>query len=92
MLEYYSKLENLEKLPYRISYYDTYGDQTARPDFSKPTGITKSSILNKYFDAIGGKEKLEKVNALMTMGEAVLQGGAMTLNLVTDEAGSSEIF
>ena len=45
-------LENLEKLPYRISYYDTYGDQTARPDFSKPTGITKSSILNKYFSAM----------------------------------------
>ena len=84
-------LENLEKLPYRISYYDTYGDQTARPDFSKPTGITKSSILNKYFEAIGGKEKLEKVNALMTMGEAVLQGGAMTLNLVTIHAKPNKL-
>ena len=84
-------LENLEKLPYRISYYDTYGDQTARPDFSKPTGITKSSILNKYFEAIGGKEKLEKVNALMTMGEAVLQGGAMTLNLVTIQAKPNKL-
>jgi len=84
-------LENLEKLPYKISYYDTYGQKTTRPDFSKPTGITKSSILNKYFEAIGGKEKLEKVNALMTMGEAVLQGGAMTLNLVTIQAKPNKL-
>ena len=46
---------------------------------------------NKYFEAIGGKEILEKVNALMTMGEAVLQGGAMTLNLVTIQAKPNKL-
>ena len=84
-------LENLEKLPYKISFYDTYGNITTKPDFSKPSGVTKSSIINKYLEAVGGKKKLEEVDALMTMGEAVLQGGAMTLNLVTIQAKPNKL-
>ena len=84
-------LNSLEKLPYKMSFYDTYANLTTKPDFSKPKGISKTTIINKYLDAIGGREKIESVNALMTMGEAALQGGAMTISLVTIQAKPNKI-
>jgi len=57
-------LENLEKvaplgktLP--IKFYDKYGVEMDRPDYDSvlPEGIDATSIINAYFDAIGGKNQ-----------------------------------
>ena len=67
-------LENLEKIAeYKISYFDKYGNSTSKPVMKKeiPAGITKETILNKYFDAIGGADKIKSLasTSLVYKGE-----------------------
>ncbi len=61
-------LENLEKvaplgatLP--IKFYDKYGEEMERPDYDSalPEGVNTTSVINAYFDAIGGKDKAESL-------------------------------
>ncbi|MFL3000824.1 MAG: M16 family metallopeptidase [Cytophagales bacterium] len=74
-------ISSLEKLPYDINYYDKNGDPTSKPDFSTPTGITKESVINKYIDAIGGRDKIKEINAVSMLAEAEVQG--MKLQMVS---------
>ena len=69
-------LENLEKLPYPIAYFDQYGKPIKRPSFSKPIpkGITKKKVLDKYFKAIGGLEKVKKVKTVYVVEKFSQQG------------------
>ena len=57
-------IPSLEKSLYEIKYYDTNGDITEKPDYSVPTGISANGVLLNYLEAIGGKEKVESVNAV----------------------------
>ena len=77
-------LTSLEKMPYEIMYFDKYGNQSDKPDFSTPTGISVESVLNKYIDAIGGIDKVEEVNAVSMLAEAEVQG--MKLQMVSIQA------
>lgn len=79
-------LENLEKVRFKgktipIKYYDPYAVATEKPDYSAdlPEGTTLEAVLNKYIEAIGGKDKLEGVEAYSILAEAEMQG--MKLNL-----------
>ncbi len=68
-------LENVEKLPYPIKYYDAYGEATDKPKSKTiDPSVTVESVLNSYFVAIGGKDKASKVTSLMTSSEAEVQG------------------
>ena len=77
-------LTSLEEMPYDIMYFDKNGEPTSKPDFSTPTGITVETVLNKYIEAIGGKEKVESVNAVSMLAEAEVQG--MKLQMVSIQA------
>lgn len=79
-------LENLEKVSFKgktvpIKYYDEYAVATKKPDFSAdlPEGTTLNDVMNNYIKAIGGKDKLEGVEAYSILAEAEMQG--MKLNL-----------
>jgi len=72
-------ISSLEKSPYEIKYYDTNGDITEKPDYSVPTGISANSVVLNYLEAIGGKGKVESVNAVSMSGEAELQGMKLQL-------------
>ena len=74
-------LENLEKVaPFgkklKVSYYDQYGTPTERPDYSSqlPEGVTSASILNNYFDALGGLDKLKGISSKSEIAEGSMQG------------------
>jgi predicted Zn-dependent peptidase len=82
-------ISSLEKLPYEIKYYDTNGDITEKPDYSVPTGISANSVVLNYLEAIGGKEKVEAVNAVSMLGEAEFQG--MKLQLMTINAKPNKL-
>jgi predicted Zn-dependent peptidase len=82
-------ISSLEKLPYEIKYYDTDGDITEKPDYSVPTGISANSVVLNYLEAIGGKEKVEAVNAVSMLGEAEFQG--MKLQLMTINAKPNKL-
>ena len=72
-------ISSLEKSSYEIKYYDTDGDITEKPDYSVPTGISANSVVLNYLEAIGGKEKVEAVNAVSMLGEAEFQGMKLQL-------------
>lgn len=74
-------LENLEKaqplgqaLP--ISFYDKYGLGVDRPNYDAalPEGVTAENIINRYLDAIGGREKAEAVETKKEVASGSMQG------------------
>ncbi len=74
-------LGNLEKTTkYPIKYFDKNGNTTSKPKMGKkiPVGVTKETVLNKYFDAIGGKDKVKGLNTTLLEYEADLGNGKVT--------------
>jgi len=79
-------LENLEKVELNgktvpVFYFDKNITKTEKPNYEAaiPEGMTANSVLEKYIEAIGGKEKLMGVESYSLMAEAEMQG--MILNL-----------
>src|SRR6056300_114633 len=47
-----------------VEYYDADGNETDAPTFLfMPEGITKESVLNNYFEAIGGAEAFQNITS-----------------------------
>ncbi|CAM1345804.1 M16 family metallopeptidase [Tenacibaculum crassostreae] len=70
-------LTNLEKTAdYKINYFDKDGNPTDKPAMKKeiPAGVTKETVINKYFDAIGGADKLKALKTTMIVYGAEMQG------------------
>ena len=74
-------LSNLEDLPYDVKYFDKKGEPVSKPDYSTPSDISVESVINKYLEAIGGKDKVNEVNAVSMLAEAEVQG--MKLQMVS---------
>ncbi|KQC30904.1 M16 family metallopeptidase [Flagellimonas eckloniae] len=81
-------MENLEKINFKgkkvpVLYYDKTADKTEKPDYnaSVPEGTTVESILEKYIEVIGGKEKLESVESYALSAEAEMQGMKLELEM-----------
>ena len=81
--ELIDKLENItydgKKL--NINYYDTRGNIIDKPNYSIDDNVSVESIINNHIDAIGGKERLVKVESIQTSGSANLnmQGQSFVL-------------
>tara|TARA_A100001011_G_scaffold75491_1_gene77610 strand:- start:6735 stop:8804 length:2070 start_codon:yes stop_codon:yes gene_type:complete len=73
-----NSLENIEfnGQSLKVSYYDKYGNDTDRPEFSKPLpqGVTAQSVLEGYINAVGGRDKLEGLKTKTSISEASMQG------------------
>lgn len=74
-------LPNLEKLPYKINYFDKNANATSKPEMTKPIpeGVTKQTVINNYFEAIGGANKVANIKSLYTKSEASFNGMALTM-------------
>lgn len=74
-------LPNLEKLPYTINYFDKEANATSKPEMTKPipAGVSKQTVLDHYFEAIGGVEKLKEITSVYNKSEASFQGMALTM-------------
>ncbi len=77
-------LDALEKITFngktlKVSYHDQYGNSIDRPNYSinTPAGITASSIIESYIEAIGGREKLSMVKSIIERSEASMQGATI---------------
>ena len=82
--EIIEKLENIKLNNKKIvvKYFDKEGSITQKPSANKiPTGITASSILQKYISAIGGKEKLKSIKSISLK----YQGEAMGSQIISEE-------
>lgn len=69
-------LENLEKTGIPILYFDTFANPISKPKFSKPIpdGVTIQTVMNSYFEAIGGKDKAKNVNTVWTDANVTIEG------------------
>ena len=78
---------NGEKVP--VLYFDKYTNRTEKPDYDAviPEGVDATAVLEKYLEAIGGKDKLEAVTSFSMTAEANVQG--QTLELVMKKSGDN---
>ncbi|MEM1339719.1 MAG: pitrilysin family protein [Bacteroidota bacterium] len=81
-------LENLEKVTFNnkavpVLFYDKYASKTEKPnyDVAVPEGTTAATVLEKYIEAIGGKEKLESVASYAIIAEAEMRGMKLELEM-----------
>jgi len=79
-------LKNLENISFKgkkvpIKHFDKYANESDKPDYeaSLPVDVGANDVLNKYLEAIGGKNKLRGVESYSMLAEAEMQG--MKLNL-----------
>lgn len=83
-------LKNLEKGDYKINYFDKNGNPTTKPAMSLPlpSGVSTSKVIDSYYKAIGGKDKIATVKTLKVSSDATVQG--MKLNLVQKTAAPNK--
>lgn len=86
-------LKNLENVTFDgetvpVKYYDKYANLTEKPDYGAelPEGVTVESVINSFFEAIGGKEAIDKVTSL----KLVYEGEAMGSKIKTEEIRTSD--
>lgn len=83
--EVLENLENVEfngkKLP--VLFYSKTAEKTEKPDYNAAVaeGITAVSVIEKYIEAVGGKEKLESVESYYMNAAAEMQGMTLELEL-----------
>lgn len=67
---------NLEKLGIPINYFDKYANPVDKPEFSKPIpqGVTASSVMASYVEAIGGNAAVESVQTMLFNAEVTIEG------------------
>ncbi len=84
-------LKNLEKLNFKINYFDKNANPTTKPKMNMPipVGMTATDVINSYFKAIGGLDKTNAVKTIITSSDAKVQG--MAINLTTKMAAPNKI-
>ena len=82
---------SLEKLKYPVSYFDKYGNPTAKPELKKviPAGVTVKSVLDNYIKAIGGLQAAQAVKTIAMTGSTTIPQAPSPLSFVskTDSKG-----
>jgi zinc protease len=81
-------LENLEQVTFKgkkipIKYVDKTGAPSQKPDYNMAMeeGVSATSVLEKYLEAVGGRDKLEGVASYALTANAEMQGIALQLEL-----------
>lgn len=65
-------VDGLRKLNYPIHFYDRFGNPTSDPTIKKEvdSDVTAQSVINRYFEAIGGKEKIQAITSIKEVYDA----------------------
>ncbi|NNC62163.1 MAG: insulinase family protein [Eudoraea sp.] len=86
-------LENLEKVTFNgksvpVKYFDKYANKAEKPNYeaSVPEGVTVQSVIDKYFEAIGGKENVAAIESL----KLVYEGSAMGSTIKIEEKRTAD--
>ena len=79
-------LEKVDNIEYdgkelSIRYFDKFGNEIQRPDYSVSTDVSAEGIVTNYINSIGGRDRLEKVESIEITGNANLnmQGQSFVL-------------
>jgi len=76
-------LARLEKLPYPIVFLDKYGNITKKPviNIPIPKDVTVATVLNNYFKAIGGTDKVKAAKTAILNYEGTMQGMTISIEI-----------
>ncbi len=81
-------VENLENVDINgkripVRYYSKTAEKVEKPNYevAVPEGVSVKSIIDSYFEAIGGKSEVDKIESLML----VYEGEAMGAKIKTEE-------
>lgn len=79
------------KIPVR--YFDRYANEVAEPNYNieMDASVTKEAVLNNYFEAIGGKAAMQKVNTVMLTAEGEIPGAPAPINLTIKTHSSGKL-
>jgi len=78
--------EKLERFG-EVKYYNRKGKEYDPNDKSAiPADLTVEKVFKKYFDALGGKEKVEAVGSIKTVYNASVQGQSLSISEVKNNA------
>ena len=81
--EILEKVDNIEYNGKEISirYFDKFGNEIQRPDYSVSTDVSAEGIVTNYINSIGGRDRLENVESIEITGNANLnmQGQSFVL-------------
>lgn len=88
--------ESLENLTYNgkkipVKYFDKQAKEIKKPEFNKTVdaSVTVETVFDKYLNAIGGKEAAKKVESVVLMAQATIQGQKLDLETKTTANGKS---
>lgn len=65
----------------KLDYYDMYGNEYDPSEKAIPEGVTAETVIQKYIDAIGGKENMEKVTDKTSILKGEVQGMQITVEI-----------
>ena len=76
---------SLEKLKFPVSYFDKYGNPTAKPEFKKPVpaGVTAKSVIDNYIKVIGGEKAASAVKTIAMFGTTTIPQAPSPLNFTS---------
>ncbi|MFO7720617.1 MAG: pitrilysin family protein [Gillisia sp.] len=88
--------EALENLSYNgkaipVNYFDKQANPIEKPEFKKEVdpSVTAEAVLNKYIQAIGGKQVVDNVKSILLNASAEIQGQKLDLEVKTTSNGKS---
>ncbi|WP_158974624.1 pitrilysin family protein [Cellulophaga sp. L1A9] len=86
-------LENLEKISFNgktipVKYYDKKINATDKPDYNAalPDGVSAQTVVDSYFEAIGGKDKVNAITSLVL----IYEGSAMGSTIKSEEKRTAD--
>ncbi|MGY0425630.1 MAG: M16 family metallopeptidase, partial [Polaribacter sp.] len=76
-------LKNLEKTDFPVKYFDKEGNPTTKPAMTMPipAKLTAEKVVDKYIEAIGGKDKVMAVKTTMMVANATIQGTPLVMTM-----------
>jgi len=90
-------LPNLEKTAKKekiaIFYFDEFGNKVERPEIDRPipNGVTVTTVLNDYLEAIGGVKKLNTVKTLLITDSGTIQGQPIEITSMVSNDGKLNV-
>ena len=72
-----------------VRYFDQYGSETSRPDYSVSEDITAESVISKYIESIGGAEKLNSISSIEVKATANIQGTVLEMYSLKNDQNQS---
>ena len=68
-----------------IEHYDIYGNPVSEQSSGDTGDMTAEEVVNRYLEAMGGREKLEAVEAVRMKAEATVQGVSIQMDNITTQ-------